>query len=61
MGFSMENEFNAETSKQAQDVIFTRKFQKKDYLPPFPHYILMTVPWKKPASKSILEFFWILG
>ena len=42
--FQWKMSFNAETSKQAQDVIFTRKFQKKDYLPPLPHYILMTVP-----------------
>ena len=42
--FQWKMSFNAETSKQAQDVIFTRKFQKKDYLPQLPHYILMTVP-----------------
>ena len=49
--------FNAEPSKQAQEVIFTRKLQKKGY----PHYALMTVPWKKPVSKSFLEYFWVLG
>ena len=49
--------FNPEPSKQAQEVIFTRKLQKKDY----PHYILMTVPRKKSVRKSILECFWILG
>ena len=49
--------FNPEPSKQAQEVIFTRKLQKTDY----PHYILMAGPWKKPVSKSILERFWILG
>ena len=32
--------FNPEPSKQAQEVIFTCKLQKKDY----PRYILMTVP-----------------
>ena len=29
--------FNPEPSKQAQEVIFTRKLQKKDYQPPHPH------------------------
>ena len=55
--FQWKMSFNPEPSKQAQEVIFTRKLQKKDY----PHYILMTVPWKKPLSKSTLEYFWILG
>ena len=45
--------FNPEPSKQAQEVKFTRKIQKKDY----PLCILMTVPWKKPVHKSILECF----
>ena len=56
--------FNPEPSKQAQEVIFTRKLQKKDYPPPplpSPNYTLMTVPWKKPVHKSILKCFWILG
>ena len=55
--FQWKMSFNPEPSKQAQEVIFTHKLQKKDY----PHYILMTVPWKKPVRKSILECFWILG
>ena len=38
--FQGKMSFNTEPSKQAQEVIFTRKLQKKDYL----HYILMTVP-----------------
>ena len=42
--FQWKMSFNAEPSKQTQDVIFTRKFQKKDYLPPLPNYILMAVP-----------------
>ena len=29
--------FNPEPSKQAQEVIFTRQLQKKDYQPPHPH------------------------
>ena len=47
--------FNLDPSKQAQEVIFTRKLQKKDYPS------LMTVPCKKPVRKSNLECFWILG
>ena len=38
--FQWKMSFNPEPSKQAQEVIFTHKLQKKDY----PHYILMTVP-----------------
>ena len=38
--FQWKMSFNSEHSKQAQEVIFTRKLQKKDY----PHYILMAVP-----------------
>ena len=38
--FQWKMSFNPEHSKQAQEVIFTRKLQKKDY----PHYILMAVP-----------------
>ena len=38
--FHWKMKFNPELSKQAQEVIFTRKLQKKVY----PHYILMTVP-----------------
>ena len=38
--FQWKVSFNSEPSKEAQEVIFTRKLQKKDY----PHYILMTVP-----------------
>ena len=33
MGFSMEISFNPEPSKQAQEVIFTHKLQKKNYPP----------------------------
>ena len=33
MGFSMEMSLNPEPSKQAQEVIFTHKLQKKDYPP----------------------------
>ena len=39
--FQWKMSFNPEPSKQAQEVIFTRKLQKKN---PPPHYILMTVP-----------------
>ena len=38
-GFQWKMSFNPEPSKQAQEVIFTRKLQKKDYC----HYILMAV------------------
>ena len=38
--FQWKMSFNPEPSKQAQEVIFTHKLQKKDY----PHYILMAVP-----------------
>ena len=38
--FQWKMSFNPEPSKQAQEVIFTRKLQKKNP----PHYILMTVP-----------------
>ena len=38
--FQWKMSFNPEPSKQAQEVIFTHKLQKKDYS----HYILMTVP-----------------
>ena len=38
--FQWKMSFNFEPLKQAQEVIFTGKFQKKYY----PHYILMTVP-----------------
>ena len=57
--FQWKMSFNIEPSKKAQEFTFTRKLQKKYYPPP--HYILMTVPWKKPVRKSILECFWILG
>ena len=38
--FQWKMSFNPEPSKQAQEVIFTRKLQKTDY----PHYILMAGP-----------------
>ena len=38
--FQWKMSFNPEPSKQAQEVIFTRKLQKTDY----PLYILMTGP-----------------
>ena len=36
--FQWKMSFNPETSKQTQEVIFTRKLQKKDYPPPLPLY-----------------------
>ena len=55
--FQWNMSLNPEPSKQAQEVILTRKPQKSYY----PYYILMTFSSKKLASKSILERFWILG
>ena len=56
-GFQWNMSLNPEPSKQAQEVILTRKLQKSYY----PYYILMTFLSKKLASKSISERFWILG
>ena len=46
--FQWKMSFNPKPSKLIQQVIFTSKLQKINY----PHYILMTVPWKKLGTAS---------
>ena len=55
--FQWKMSFNPEPWKQAQEVTFTRKLQKKDY--PLLYFNYSSL--KKTFMQCILECFWILG